>query len=148
MWELPLLRLTGNMLALRLALHQETEMRKQESIDTSISFQKVGDDDDDDDQDDDDDDDVDDDDDDQDDDDDDDDGQTEGFQLSKSRLISCTWLILQVYKVILESNEKIADDVQVAGCPSKHLVNMCVKFSNPPLLRTIGPRNCFCAQKP
>jgi hypothetical protein len=112
------------MLALRLALHQETEMRKQESIDTSISFQKVGDDDDD------------------------DDGQTEGFQLSKSGLISCTWLILQVYKVILESNEKIADDVQVAGCPSKHLVNMCVKFSNPPLLRTIGPRHCFCAQKP
>lgn len=123
MRELPLLRLTGNMLALRLALHQETEMRKQESIDTSISFQKVGDDDD-------------------------DDGQTEGFQLSKSGLISCTWLILQVYKVILESNEKIADDVQVAGCPSKHLVNMCVKFSNPPLLRTIGPRHCFCAQKP
>ena len=51
-------------------------------------------------------------------------------------------------RAIRAHNEKIADDVQVAGCPSKHLVNMCVKFSNPPLLRTIGPRNCFCAQKP
>ena len=85
-------------------------MRKHESIETSISFQKVG-----------------------------DDllmngknilklGRLKDFnivQLSKSEghgsvpiRVLCVLVLIQVYKVILESNEKIADDVQVAGCPS------------------------------